>query len=94
MDSPMNETGMETQKEVTPFDSLINQVKNYAENPSLVTRETLTDLLTQLTEMKSVVDEEEPEEFGAETQPELPMGKPSLSGAISKKMNPKEEEEY
>ena len=88
---------METQEmetNETPLDGLIERVKSYIEEPKLVTKETLQELLSELEDLKSVMDEEEPEE----EMPKEKEGKnPGLLisiGSIMKKAHKGKEKEY
>ncbi len=74
------------QSETTPFDDIINRVRGYIKDPTQVTHETLSELLTELEDLKSVVDGEESGEPTPEPQPQNPNEKPSLTIAIDKGM--------
>lgn len=82
MHDMMNKKPMESQEESTPFDAVISTLKSYIKNPEAVTRETLSNLLVQMEDLKGVVDGEEVPES---EEPEPQESGPSLMIAIGKK---------
>lgn len=66
----------------SPLDSMIGRVQQYIANPTSVTRETLQEMLSELQDLKTVVDvEDEPvdQEIGTESTG-------GLSGTIDRYM--------
>lgn len=88
MEQDMPQTMNEESEEKTPLDSIISRVKSYSENPAMVTKETLGELLGELEDLKSYVDGDDmPEkEMGDMGESEGEDGKPSLVIAIGKHM--------
>ena len=68
--------------ESTPLDGIISRLDEYIKNPKLVTSETLTELKSEIEDLKSVMDGEEPVEN--ESDESMPMehgkgGQPSIA---------------
>ena len=69
--------------ERTPFDDILDRVKEYADDPALATKETMLELLSELEEIKPFVDmymETDDREGMDEVKTE--DGKPSLSDRV------------
>ena len=70
----------QSMSEETPVDSLINRAKKYRDDPSLVNKKTMQELIEDLEDLKGVVDVEDEEEVKKEET----KGKPSLIIAIER----------
>jgi len=55
-----HDNGNDMNEESTPLDDIISNVDSYIKNPKLVTSETLTKLKSDLEDLKSFLDSEEP----------------------------------
>ena len=56
------ESMQDTQDQQTPLDSIISRVDSYIQDPKLVTAQTLTDLKTELEDLKTYIEGEETQE--------------------------------
>lgn len=54
--------GME--EDSNPFNDIKDQIKSYISDPSLVTKDTLTDLLNKVMELQDAYENDEPEDSG------------------------------
>jgi len=81
-DSKDSETSQETNSEYNPFDSVISTIDSYIKNPRLVTPQTLTDLKSEVEQIKTSYESDET----GDTTDETPTkdSSPSLTVMIGK----------
>ncbi len=81
-DAPMPTQGPQDQapQEQTPLDGIISQVESYVKDPKMITPQTMTDLLSQLQDLKSGVDTEETSETDVTDSPVMQSMKSRMGG--------------